>query len=282
MIEHNIKKDVKRTLGVIPDHDRIKPLVVALSGGSDSLALLLALNDLKDELDLKLHIAHMNHGLRGRESDDDERFVIDMASQLRLPYTTRFGNVKDYAKTNKTSIEEAARNMRYEFLSSVVTEEKGFGIVLGHTKNDQVETILMHLIRGTGLDGLLGMSPFSKWQSVDTNTYTVLVRPLLNIDKDSTEKYCSFYNLQPRIDTSNSSIHFTRNKIRADLIPRIKSYNQGFDKALLRMSSAARHYQDYIESITLETMKHVIISTPNGVTFSRYAFCEQHRVIQTN
>ena len=151
MIEHNIKKDVKRTLGVIPDHDRIKPLVVALSGGSDSLALLLALNDLKDELDLKLHIAHMNHGLRGRESDDDERFVIDMASQLRLPYTTRFGNVKDYAKTNKTSIEEAARNMRYEFLSSVVTEEKGFGIVLGHTKNDQVETILMHLIRGTGL-----------------------------------------------------------------------------------------------------------------------------------
>ena len=95
MIEHNIKKDVKRTLGVIPDHDRIKPLVVALSGGSDSLALLLALNDLKDELDLKLHIAHMNHGLRGRESDDDERFVIDMASQLRLPYTTRFGNVKD-------------------------------------------------------------------------------------------------------------------------------------------------------------------------------------------
>ena len=282
MIEHNIKKDVKRTLGVIPDHDRIKPLVVALSGGSDSLALLLALNDLKDELDLKLHIAHMNHGLRGRESDDDERFVIDMASQLRLPYTTRFSNVKDYAKTNKTSIEEAARNMRYEFLSSVVTEEKGFGIVLGHTKNDQVETILMHLIRGTGLDGLLGMSPFSKWQSVDTNTYTVLVRPLLNVDKDSTEKYCSFYNLQPRIDTSNSSIHFTRNKIRADLIPRIKSYNQGFDKALLRMSSAARHYQDYIESITLETMKHVIISTPNGVTFSRYAFCEQHRVIQTN
>tara|TARA_Y100000588_G_scaffold56518_2_gene54231 strand:- start:5338 stop:6768 length:1431 start_codon:yes stop_codon:yes gene_type:complete len=282
MIEHNIKKNVKRTLGEIPVHDRIKPLIVALSGGPDSVALLLALNDLKDELDLKLHIAHMNHGLRGMESDDDERFVIDLANQLGLPYTTRLGNVKDYAKTNKTSIEEAARNIRYEFLSSVVKEKKGFGIVLGHTKNDQVETILMHLIRGTGLNGLLGMSAFSKWQSVDTDTCTVLVRPLLNIDKDSTEKYCSFYNLQPRIDTSNSSIHFTRNKIRADLIPIIKSYNQSFGKALLRMSSAARHYQEYIETITLETMNHVKISAPHGITFSRYAFCEQHRVIQTN
>ena len=181
MIEHNIRKDIKRTLRAIPVHERTKPLVVALSGGPDSLALLLALNDLKDELNLKLHVAHMNHGLRGTESDDDEKFVIDLAIQLRLPHTTRFGNVKDYANENKVSIEEAARNMRYEFLSNVVREEKGFGIVLGHTKNDQVETILMHLIRGTGLDGLLGMSTFVKWQSFNTDTYTVLIRPLLNV-----------------------------------------------------------------------------------------------------
>ena len=104
MIEHNIRKDIKRTLREIPVHERTKPLVVALSGGPDSLALLLALNDLKDELNLKLHIAHMNHGLRGTESDDDEKFVIDLASQLRLPHTTRFGNVKDYANENKLSI----------------------------------------------------------------------------------------------------------------------------------------------------------------------------------
>lgn len=282
MIEHNIRKDIKRTLREIPVHERTKPLVVALSGGPDSLALLLALNDLKDELNLKLHVAHMNHGLRGTESDDDEKFVIDLAIQLRLPHTTRFGNVKDYANENKVSIEEAARNMRYEFLSNVVREEKGFGIVLGHTKNDQVETILMHLIRGTGLDGLLGMSTFGKWQSLNTDTYTVLIRPLLNVGKDSTEQYCYAYNLQPRIDTSNSSIHFTRNKIRTDLIPRIKSYNQNFEKALLRMSSAARYYQDYIETITLDTMKSLTVSAPSGIAFSRNAFCEQHRVIQTN
>ena len=278
----NISKDIKNTLAEIPVRDRIKPLVIALSGGPDSLALSLALNDLKAELGLNLHIAHMNHGLRGTESDDDERFVIDLANRLRLPYTTRFGNVKDYAKTNKTSIEEAARNMRYEFLSSVVKEKTGFGIVLGHTKNDQVETILMHLIRGTGLDGLMGMSTFSKWQSVNTDTYTVLIRPLLNVDKHSTEKYCSYYNLQPRIDTSNSSINFTRNKIRADLIPRIKTYNQSFEKALLRMSSVASHYQDYIGTITLNTMKLVTVPASSGIAFARYAFCEQHRVIQTN
>ena len=172
--------------------------------------------------------------------------------------------------------------MRYDFLSDVVRGEKGFGIVLGHTKNDQVETFLMHLIRGTGLDGLLGMSTFGKWQSLNTDTYTVLIRPLLNVGKDSTEQYCSSYNLQPRIDTSNSSIHFTRNKIRTDLIPRIKSYNQNFEKALIRMSSAVRYYQDYIETITLDTMRNLTVSTPRGIAFSRHAFCEQHHVIQTN
>lgn len=282
MIQHNIKQEISNTLATIPLCDRIKTLVIALSGGPDSLALLLALNDLKDDLGLKLHIAHMNHGLRGKESDGDEEFVIDLAKRLKLPYTTTFEDVGKYSKTNKISIEEASRNLRYQFLAKVTNQENGLGVALGHTRDDQIETILMHLIRGSGLNGMLGMSIFSYWPSQNDLHRVMLIRPLLNINKDSTKKYCFFKNLNPRIDTSNSSLDFTRNRIRAELIPLIESYNQNFGTALLKTSTIAKYYQEYVEKVALDTMEFLSIPTENGVTFTRDAFCEQHRAIQGN
>jgi tRNA(Ile)-lysidine synthase len=224
----------QRVLGFIREH-RLLPedsLVVAVSGGADSVCLLHILANLQEELKIKLHIAHLNHQLRGADSDADAKYVADLASKLGIPCTIEKRDVKGHQARERLSLEEAAREVRYRFLAEVAKSIGTGRAAAGHTKDDHIETILMHLIRGSGTRGLRGLQPSTLWQS-GANGLTI-IRPLLEISHEETEEYCRRHKLSPRLDASNLSLSPLRNRVRQQLRPLLESYNPAIAEALLR------------------------------------------------
>lgn len=224
---------------------RNKALIVAVSGGPDSLALLHSLHSLRDELGLRLHGAHLDHRLRGEASRADAHFVASVFANLGIGFTTEEADVYAFQNQHKLSLEEAAREVRYAFLASVSHEQRADAIALGHTADDQAETILMHIIRGAGLTGLRGMEATAR-RSFDGNEVT-LVRPLLSVPRSDIEDYCRALGLEPRQDESNLSHEMTRNKVRLELIPSLTQYNPSIRDALLGLSRSAAQDIAYIE-----------------------------------
>ncbi len=212
-------------------------LVVAVSGGQDSVCLLHVLVKLQDELDIKLHIAHLNHQLRGAESEADAEYVAQLARQLGIPATIEQRDVKSYQARQRISLEEAAREVRYSFLEEVAESVRASRVAAGHTTDDQAETILMHLIRGTGTRGLRGLQPSSRRQS--SGGSITIIRPLLQVRRQETADYCQHHQLIPRIDASNLSLSPLRNRIRHQLLPQLESYNPRVVEALLRTARIA-------------------------------------------
>jgi tRNA(Ile)-lysidine synthase len=220
-------------------------LVVAVSGGADSVCLLHILVRLQKELKVKLHIAHLNHQLRGAESEADASYVADLARQLAIPATMEKRDVKGYQARERLSLEEAAREVRYSFLAQVAGAIGAERVAVGHTRDDQIETILMHLIRGSGTRGLRGLQPATLWQSgVDSLT---IIRPLLEISHQETENYCHQHRLTPRLDASNLSLSPLRNRIRQQLLPLLESYNPSVAEALLRTGRIAGDDIDFLD-----------------------------------
>ncbi len=212
-------------------------LLVAVSGGADSICLLHLLVRLSSELDIRLHVAHLDHMLRGAESKADADYVARLARELGVPATVEKRDVAAYRKEKRISLEEAAREVRYRFLADTASSVGAGRISTGHTQDDQLETILMHLVRGTGTRGLIGLKPVSQWK---LNGWSVtIVRPLLEVSRQETAEYCQSHKLNPRMDTSNLELSPLRNRIRQQLLPLLKSYNPGVAQALLRASAIA-------------------------------------------
>jgi tRNA(Ile)-lysidine synthase len=222
-------------------------VVVAVSGGADSVCLLYILNSLKSRLDISLHIAHLNHGLRSKESDNDARFVTRLAKKLGLPLTIRREGVAEYKKLKKYTLEEAAREKRYEFFADVTDKENAECVAVAHTRDDNVETILMHILRGSGIGGLRGLLPLSVLQFGEEQMAINVIRPLLSLSREEVEEYCRSLKIKPRVDSSNKSITFTRNRIRLELIPQLRTYNSRVDEALLRMAAIADEETKFLE-----------------------------------
>ena len=210
---------------------------MAVSGGPDSVCLLHILTKLQAELDLRLHLAHLNHQLRGTEAEADASYVSQLAQQLGIPATIEQRDVKAYQARQHLSLEEAAREVRYTFLAQVARSIDADRVAVGHTVDDHIETILMHLIRGTGTRGLRGLQPCSRWQS-SGNSLTI-IRPLLPLSRQETADYCHHHKLTPRIDASNLSLSPLRNRIRHQLLPMLQSYNPQVAEALLRTGRIA-------------------------------------------
>ena len=225
-------------------------LVVACSGGPDSTALLRCLHHLQMAHDLTLHVAHLNHDFRGAEADHDAAFVQRLADSLGLPCSMDKQDPIAYQRARGlSSFEQAAREMRYRFLSEVATTVGASAVSLGHTSDDQAETVLMHILRGSGLQGLRGMSELVEWPWPEPGTGPPLFRPLLGIGKAETASYCRDLSQTYREDSGNYMWRFTRNKVRLDLMPRLaRDYNPRVHGALLRLSRAAAEEADYIES----------------------------------
>ncbi|MEM7031965.1 MAG: tRNA lysidine(34) synthetase TilS [Chloroflexota bacterium] len=214
-------------------------MVVAVSGGADSLCLLHWLKDVAGKYRLKLHVAHLNHQLRATSSNDDAVFVSNLAKSWHLPVTVSEIDVGAFAKTHKLSLEDAARQCRYRFLTAVAQEVGASKVAVAHNANDQAETLLMHLLRGTGLSGLRGMAPttslFDLHLTLDQEIQSIhLIRPLLPIDRADIETYCRAYHLIPRIDQSNSDQTFLRNRVRHELLPLLETYNPQIIQSLNR------------------------------------------------
>lgn len=243
-------------------------LIVGVSGGPDSVCLLHLLVVLRQRLDIKLHVAHLNHLLRGADSEEDALYVSQLAEQLDVGATFGQRDVESYRSKHRMSLEEAARYVRYQFFADVANSLGADRIVLGHTANDQMETILMHIIRGTGVYGLQGMQPLTQLESV-ADTKLVIVRPLLPVLREEIETYCQQYALEPRRDSSNLSSSHLRNRIRNELVPLLREYNPGIDKALLRTAdtvsidlSFLRYYVSLIwDSVVSKRGGELVLST---------------------
>ena len=279
-LERKLKNGVERLLtGLEPSLTR-SPIVVAVSGGPDSLALLLLLAQLKQVLALTLHVAHLDHGLRGKEARSDALFVEETASDLGLPATLGEEDVKSYRAGRGLSLEEAAREVRYSFLSRVAAEQGAVSVALGHTADDQAETALMHIIRGSGLTGLAGMSPLSYWPSSRHKERIALLRPLLDASREETETYCRWNGVTPREDLTNRSLQFTRNRMRLELLPFLKNYNPRIRDALLRLSASAAQDQDYILGEAIQAMAKLTTADGKIVRIERRSFASLHPAIK--
>ena len=220
-------------------------LVVAVSGGPDSMALLHALLHLRARLGLSLRGAHLDHGLRGDAGAADAAFAANAFDSAGIPCDVEKADVAAHRAAHRLSLEQAAREVRYAFLARVYREHGADAVALGHTSDDQAETILMHVVRGSGLTGLRGMEARSARRVEGTEVR--FVRPLLDVTRADTEAYCRALGLRPRMDESNRSPDFTRNRVRAELLPLLEELNPSVRDALLRLSTAAARELSYLD-----------------------------------
>ena len=242
---------VQRVAASLAQHRLLEgnPLVVGVSGGPDSVCLLHILATLQGPLALKLHAAHLDHQLRGAESEEDAAYVAALCQQLAVPLTSERGDVAGYRARRRLSLEEAARHVRYGFFAAVAASVQAQAVLLGHTAGDQVETILMHILRGSGLAGLRGMEPVSRWHGPGRPTL-VIVRPLLQTRRRETQAYCAEKGLDPRSDSSNRSMEPLRNRVRQELLPLLHRLNPGVDRALLRLGASSGQAVELLDAET--------------------------------
>lgn len=219
-------------------------LVVGVSGGADSLALLHILIALQDKLKIKVHAATLDHGLRGEAGAEDAAYVEAVCRDWGVPWTRGYRDVRMFADEINKGIEEAARIARYEFLYHVCRSLDTYHAAVGHNADDQAETVLMHLIRGAGLRGISGMWISERMPRYDINLY----RPLLMTPRADIEAYCAEHGIQPRHDATNDSLEYTRNRIRHELLPLLRAFNPQITTALVQLADSARVEHGFVGS----------------------------------
>jgi tRNA(Ile)-lysidine synthase len=211
---------------------------VAVSGGADSVALLRVLLDLRQELGIVLSVAHFHHGIRGAEADADERFVRELAGRFGLELHAGAEDVPAYARGKKSSLETAARELRHRWFASMLAESRTDKIATAHTLDDQAETILMRLLRGTGTRGLAAIFPMQKEKR--------LVRPLLEVRRQDVETYLIALGQAWREDSSNRDLSHTRNRVRHQLLPLLeRDFNPAVRRTLADLGEIARAEAEY-------------------------------------
>lgn len=225
-------------------------IILGVSGGPDSSCLFHILLQLQKKLNYKISVCHINHGIR-KEAILDQKYVEDLCRKHEIPCYTKTINIEEKARKEKIGTEEAGRKVRYEFFEEIRKKVGASKIVTAHTKNDQVETVLMNLIRGTGLTGLTG---------IKVERENVYIRPLITCTKKEIEEYCKKHKLNPRIDQTNFENIYTRNKIRNQLIPFLeKEFNPNILESISRMSEILSKENQYLEKITKQEYEELFI-----------------------
>ncbi len=275
MVFPKVKKTIERYSMFSPG-DRV---LVGVSGGPDSVCLLHILNRCRKEMALSLHVVHINHGIRKRESKREEKFVSHLAGRMDLPITVKSLDVPSYAREKRLTIEEAARDMRYSAFEQLAGKLNAKKIALGHTASDQVETVLMHLLRGSGPQGLSGIPPVRKLGN------SLVVRPLIEINREEILSYLKKNNLTFCLDSSNRKTEYFRNKVRLKLLPLLrKNYNENIDGALLRLSEILKEENAYWERVVERVLGKVVSWEAEKILidfrkFLRYNVIVQRRVL---
>src|SRR5512133_502795 len=255
---------------------RDRPVIAGVSGGPDSLCLMNVLR----VVGYRVIVAHFNHKLRP-DADADANIVEKTAGRLNLVSVIQSGDVRAYADAEKLSIEEAARILRYRFLRQQARHFHAQAVAVGHTADDQVETVLMHFIRGAGLAGLKGMSYRTVIQMFDP--LLPIVRPLLDMWREETIVYCGANGFRPRLDPSNASLDFFRNRLRHLLIPTLESYNPRFREVLRRTSrSLAGDFEILSELLAGIWKECAVQETAEFIAFDVTALSKRSLGLQRN
>ena len=261
-----------RKYNLIEDGDKI---VLGVSGGPDSISMLNILKEIKDEQIIKfeIYVAHINHMIR-EEAIDDEKFVEDYCNRNNIKcYIKRIDIIK-IANDMKIGTEEAGRNARYNFFEEILKKTNSNKIAIAHNKNDKIETIIMHLLRGSGLSGLKGIEP------IRDNKF---IRPLIECERREIEQYCEENNLNPRIDKTNFENEYTRNKIRNIVIPYIKrEFNPNIIQTLSRLSEVVTEEVEYVDKQTQKTYQQMLVEKKDKqISLNLRKFNEQEKIIKS-
>lgn len=244
MLKDKVLNTIKK-YNLIQSGDRI---VIGVSGGPDSIALLHILNSLSEELNIKLFVAHVNHMIR-EVADSETEYVKEFCKNINIPCYVKKINVLDIAKTEKKGTEEVGRNERYSFFDEVLKQTNSNKIATAHNSNDKAETVILNILRGSGISGLKG---------IEVNRQEKFIRPLLETSRDDIEEYCKQHNLNPKYDESNNKNIYSRNKVRNELIPYIKKeFNQNIIQTINRLSELATEENDYLERVTEQTYNEI-------------------------
>ncbi|MBN1922948.1 MAG: tRNA lysidine(34) synthetase TilS [Anaerolineae bacterium] len=266
-----------------------EPVVVGVSGGPDSVALL----DLLRRAGFHPHVAHLHHGLRGADADADAEFVMALAARWELPCTLARADVPAYARQAGLAFEEAARRMRYGFLLQTAQQLCIASVAVGHHADDQAETVLMHLLRGTGPSGLRGMAPVTPFETlapllvapdgmpVSCMAPLRLLRPLLDVPRAAIEAYCSAQGLPTRFDRSNLDTTFFRNRLRHETLPYLMGLNPRISERLCRLAEVVRADYALLEQLVDTAWKALILDArPDAVVFALEGWRAQPLALQ--
>ncbi|MDR0978757.1 MAG: tRNA lysidine(34) synthetase TilS [Lachnospiraceae bacterium] len=264
-----IEKTIKQN-SLIDKKDKI---VIGVSGGPDSMCLLHFLNAKKDEYQIEIFVAHINHKIR-EEADSDEEYVKNYCEKYKIPVFVIRIDIKKYAKEKKCGEEEAGRIARYEFFDEVLNKTGSNKIATAHNNNDKVETVIMNIIRGSGIRGLIGI------EAIRDKKY---IRPLIDCKREDIENYCNSNKLNPRIDKTNTENIYARNKIRNVVIPYIKQeFNPSIISAVTKLSNIAKEEDEYINKITeIEYTKIQEKTDKNTIVLDLKMFNKEEQIIKS-
>lgn len=238
-------------------------IVVAVSGGADSTALLLGLDELiqGNRISLDIIVAHLDHGLRGEDGKQDAGWVRELAQGLLHETVLDQINVRDYAKDTGDNLEQAARRARYDFLLNVAGRYEAQSVLTGHTMDDQAETVLLRLMRGSGVEGLGGIKPV---RALDDEKKILLVRPLLRwARRAETEGYCRMRGIEFRTDVMNDDTHFARVRVRKQLLPLMQTFNGRVIEALSRTSGLLQQDATALQSQAQKLLQEAAVESDN-------------------
>jgi len=277
---------LNKTLTFIYKNNLIKKndnCLLAISGGIDSTALFYIFLKLQRLLKIKLAVAHINYNLRGDDSLKDEEFVKSLCETNNIQLYSKSINLKEILKTDKGSLEDKARNIRYKFFEEIANREGFNKIVLAHNSNDQAETIIFRMMRGS-ISGLSGMEIERDYSKENNNLK--IIRPILCLKRSEIDEYCKTNNLSPRIDLSNYENEYARNRIRNKILPLILEENPNFLEISSQMSNVLEQENIFLDNIAKETyLKTIISKDENKIILSykklkEFSECLQRRIIR--
>ena len=246
MLENKILETIKK-YNLITSGDTI---LVAVSGGPDSMCLLDNLLKLKDVLEVKeIVVAHLNHMIR-QEAKEETEYVEEYCNKNNIRCFVKYEDIIKEAKEQKIGTEEAGRKARYDFFEQIASKTNADKIAIAHNKNDNVETVFMHMLRGSGISGLTGIKPYREGK---------YIRPLIKCSRDEIEEYCTKEKLNPKYDKTNNDNTYTRNRIRNELIPYIKKeFNPNIIETIDRLSELILDEENYMQEITVENYNLIL------------------------
>ncbi len=258
-----------REYGMILPQEKV---LVAVSGGADSMALLHILKELQKEGLCVIHVAHVEHGIRGEASEEDARFVEKVCLEWNLPFHLKKVQVPELAMEWKVSHEVAGRKARYDFFMEILAKIEGQKIAVAHHMDDQAETLLLHLMRGSGGKGLGGMQPVREGK---------IIRPLIQVTRSQIEDYCRDNHIHYRRDATNLERVYQRNRMRVDVIPYLKEhYNPDIIATLARTAEILRQDEEYLDGKSREAFNSLLKKDENGLHICIKGFLDCHTALQ--